>query len=359
MGAGVTRSEARRYRFRQVDVFTDRPLQGNALAVFPDAEGLSDDEMQALALEMNVSETCFVLPPTAAGTAEGADYRVRIFTPGRELPFAGHPAIGTAWVLADERRITLDLGATQVRQEVAIGVLPLRIDVREDGPERARRPAAVTMTQGTAEVLTVLEPEDIDELCEALEVSSEAIGWPDSGPSAGAGRSRTGRRRSRWSLPEDGESAATVAPAIISTGLPHLIIPFLDRAVMADVERDRREYVAEICQAYDCDSAALVGPGNSGTIADADVSVRIFDSDTFRIDADPATGAAAGPIAVFLGMLQVCRDRTFRLIVEQGVELARPSRLVAEVDFGADGAADEVRVSGGVVPVIEGWVTLP
>jgi trans-2,3-dihydro-3-hydroxyanthranilate isomerase len=210
------------------------------------------------------------------------------------------------------------------------------------------------MTQGEPEILTVFEAEEIDELCEALEVSSESIGWPDH-----PRRKRGGANRARWSSVGEGDSDATVAPAVISTGLPHLIVPFADRAVMADVDRERREYVSDICQAYYCDSAALVGPGSSGTIADADVSVRIFDSDAFRIEADPATGAAAGPIAIFLGMLEGCRNETYRLVIEQGVELGRPSRLVAEVDFGDTGTAEEVRVSGTVVPVIEGVVTLP
>jgi trans-2,3-dihydro-3-hydroxyanthranilate isomerase len=343
----------RRFRFRQVDVFTDRPLPGNPLAVFPDAAGLSDEEMQALAREMNISETCFVLQPTAGGAAERADYRVRIFTPGRELPFAGHPAVGTAWVLADEGRFALSPPVLDVRQEVAIGVLPLRIEIVTTG-DGGHGPGAVTMTQGSPEILTVLEPEEIDELCEALEVSTDAIGWPDHPWSA----RRTGQNRARWRNLSD-ETDATVAPAVISTGLPHLIIPFVDRAVMADVDRERREYVADLCQAYDADSAALVAPGTSGTITDADVSVRIFDSDTFRIDADPATGAAAGPIGVFLGMLHNARDETYRLVIEQGVELGRPSRLVAEVDFDNEATAEAVRVSGSVVPVIEGWVTLP
>src|SRR3954447_22637066 len=152
------------YRFVQVDVFTDRPLHGNPLAVFPDAAGLTDEEMQALAREMNISETCFVLEPSAEGAADGADYRVRIFTPGRELPFAGHPAIGTAWVLADEGRFDLREPATEVRQEVAIGVLPLKIGVQADDAAGNLSPAAVTMTQGAPEILTVFEAEEIDEL---------------------------------------------------------------------------------------------------------------------------------------------------------------------------------------------------
>src|SRR5918992_3739585 len=126
---------ARRLRFRQVDVFTDRPLAGNPLAVFLEAEGLGDTEMQALAREMNLSETTFVLPPTDEGRAAGANYRMRIFTPARELPFAGHPSIGTAWVQADEGRLGLPRdGVTEIRQELLAGVLPLSIETRDGHP---------------------------------------------------------------------------------------------------------------------------------------------------------------------------------------------------------------------------------
>ena len=91
----------------------------------------------------------------------------------------------------------------------------------------------------------------------------------------------------------------------------------------------------------------------------ADVTVRLFDAGELRIDADPATGAAAGPIAVFLGQLVPTRDDTYCVVIEQGTEVGRPSRLTAAADFDPDGAPVEVRVTGSVVPVIEGWVTLP
>src|SRR5688572_7632387 len=91
------------YRFYQIDVFTNQPFGGNPLAVFPNAEGLTDEDMQRLAKEMNLSETTFVFPPTVPG----ADYKVRIFTPASELPFAGHPVIGTQWLLAHIGRTKL------------------------------------------------------------------------------------------------------------------------------------------------------------------------------------------------------------------------------------------------------------
>ncbi|HXR27072.1 MAG TPA: PhzF family phenazine biosynthesis protein, partial [Candidatus Baltobacteraceae bacterium] len=199
----------RRYRFRQVDVFTDRPFAGNPLAVFPAAEGLSDGEMQAIAREMNLSETTFVLPVTAAGRAEGATYRMRIFTPGVELPFAGHPSIGTAWVLADERAFPLTEPVTDVRQEIPIGVLPLAIAVA-DG-----RPGVVTMTQGAPELRAALPPAELAGLAEALGVAVDALGWTDADGTV----HDTGR----------------VPPRVVTTGLPYLVVPFRDRAVLAGV----------------------------------------------------------------------------------------------------------------------------
>jgi len=307
-------------------------MHGNPLAVFLDADGLSDDEMQALAREMNLSETAFVLPPTEAGRAAGAAYRLRIFTPGMELPFAGHPSIGTAWVLADEGRFQLRRPRTRVHAELAIGVLPLSLEMLS--PTGV---GAVTMTQGSVEELHELDTDEVYELCEALEVPPSELGWRTGG---------SGRKK-------------RAIPAVISTGLPHLIVAIADRAVMADVDHQRRSYVAEICRSLGCDSAALVAPGSSGAIADADVCVRLFDAGALGIDVDPATGAAAGPIAVFLGRLAGARSTTHRVVIEQGAEVARPSRLVAEVDFGGDGRPGEVRVTGAVVPLIEGWVTLP
>ncbi len=329
----------RRFRFRTVDVFTDRPFRGNPLAVFPEADGLTDAEMQDIAREMNLSETSFVVPPTERGRADGADYRVRFFTPGLELPFAGHPSIGTAWLLADEGCFVLRSPETVVRQELPIGVLPLTLRLSDQGGSR-REPGAkpvigeVTMTQGAPELLQHLDEDQVNEICEALEVARETIGWP---------------------AVDDRD----VIPAIISTGLAHLVIPLRERALMDDIDRDRTDELAEICEELGVVSAAIVAPGGSGQIPDAEASVRLFDSSEMRIDVDPATGAAAGPIAVLLGQAGGVRGGTFRVVLEQGVEVGRPSRLVAEVDFTPDGHPAEVRVAGTVVPVMEGWLTLP
>src|SRR3989304_1287156 len=134
----------RSYDFWRVDVFAARPLEGNPLAVFPRAQGLSDTEMLAIAREMNLSETTFVVPPSSAG----ANYRNRIFTPGGEIPFAGHPSLGTAYVAAREGLVPRGEGTVTVHQEVGIGVLPIELSVRGGLVER------VVMTQGTPKLGT-------------------------------------------------------------------------------------------------------------------------------------------------------------------------------------------------------------
>src|SRR2546422_5968766 len=128
----------RSYDFWRVDVFANAPVEGNPLAVFPRAQGLTEREMLAITREMNISETTFVLPPTEAG----ANYRNRIWTPGGELPIAGHPSLGTAYVAAMEGIVPLSEGVVTVHQEVKIGVLPLDLHSRGGVVDR------VVMTQG-------------------------------------------------------------------------------------------------------------------------------------------------------------------------------------------------------------------
>jgi len=132
----------RSYDFWRVDVFAERPLEGNPLAVFPRAQGISDAEMLAITREMNISETTFIVPPTKPGS----NYRNRIWTPGGELPIAGHPSLGTAYVAAMEGIVPLSEGAVTIQQEVKIGVLPLELHTRGGVVER------VVMTQGTPSV---------------------------------------------------------------------------------------------------------------------------------------------------------------------------------------------------------------
>lgn len=145
-------------RFFKLDVFTDTPLKGNALAVFPNAEGLSGETMQAIAAEMNLSETVFVLP------SEVALRRLRIFTPRQELPLAGHPVVGT-WNLLSKLGVTerSEAGKITVMQELGVGILPVEIDFRNS------EPISVTMTQGEFKQGEPISAEDqVADLARAL-----------------------------------------------------------------------------------------------------------------------------------------------------------------------------------------------
>lgn len=326
---------SRRFRFRQVDVFTDRPLHGNPLAVFSDAEEMAEDEMQAVAREMMLSETTFVLPPTDEGRAAGADYRVRIFTPTVELPFAGHPLIGTAWTLADDGRFDLGGRRVEVRNEVPVGVLPVELHVTRTGDDI--RVGEVTITTAPPELIHRVPADELDELAETLEIRSADLRWPSMSE-------KGGQRR---------------APAVISCGLPYLVVPVSRLDLLADLDASHALAVARFAETYGADSAAFVAPGHSGPIADADVHVRVLSDPRTGTSEDAATGSAAGPVCIFLGYLAGRRGAAHRVVIEQGVEMGRPSRLVAEVDFGPDGEPTRARVTGAVVPVAEGWIDLP
>jgi trans-2,3-dihydro-3-hydroxyanthranilate isomerase len=328
-------ARGRQFRFVLVDVFTAGTTGGNPLAVFPEAAGLTDAEMQHFAREMNLSETTFVLPPTAEGAAAGADYRVRIFTPTMELPFAGHPAIGTAWALAADGRFALRTPELEVRQELAIGVLPLQLHVRGRG--LGAKVGEITMTQAQPELIYRVPADELLELAETLEIRPSDLRWPGH-------VEKGGQRR---------------VAAVISCGLPFLVVPFARLDLLADLAAEHGLMLARFAETYGADSAALVAPGTSGAVADADVHARMLTDPKTGIVEDPATGSAAGPIGVFLGYLAGRRDAAHRVVIEQGVEMGRPSRLVAEIDFDAGGEPTRSRVTGATRPVGEGWVTLP
>jgi trans-2,3-dihydro-3-hydroxyanthranilate isomerase len=325
---------ARALRFRQVDVFADRPLAGNPLAVFLDADGLTDAEMQGLAREMNLSETTFVLRPTPAGREAGASFRLRIFMPAIELPFAGHPVIGSAWVLADEGRLKYAGPSTVVRVELGVGTLPVELS-----SDPAGTVDLITMTQGEPQVLAVLGPEERTELVEALGISTADLGW----------------------IAPDGTAydAAAAPPSVVTTGFPYLVVPLRGTGVLGGLTAQRGASAAAlITPRYGTDSLALV-VGDATRTDEAAARVRVFCDPGTGILEDPATGSAAGPIGVVLGLLAGARATRRRLVIEQGVELGRPSRLEVLVDFGADGAPQLVRVAGRTVPILEGVAHLP
>jgi trans-2,3-dihydro-3-hydroxyanthranilate isomerase len=302
--------------FFQVDVFTDHVFGGNPLAVFPDADGLTSEQMQKLALEMNLSETTFVLAPTK----EGVDYKVRIFTPRHELPFAGHPVIGTHWVLANIGRTKLREPVTTVTFELGVGVLPASLYMKDGHVER------VVMTQGKPEFGAIID--DVEPLAHGLGTSKEAI--------IGSG----------------------CPVQVVSTGVPQLTVGMRSLADIAAMDLGRYDTATmnSLTSAFRLHlvtvfSREAVNPG-------VNVHVRCF-SPMMGIPEDPAGGSANGALGAYLvrhGLVDTTLE-TVAIRSEQGLEMGRPSFLDIEVDH-KDRVPHTVRVGGSVVPVIEGTITI-
>jgi trans-2,3-dihydro-3-hydroxyanthranilate isomerase len=303
------------YRFIQVDVFTDRPFGGNPLAVFPEAEGLTTEEMQRLAREMNLSETTFVLLPQAPG----ADFKVRIFTPAAELPFAGHPVVGTHWVLARLGRVELREPVTQVCFELGVGVLPA--DLHVAGGQVGR----VVMTQDRPTFHAVLE--DVTDLAAGLGLPPEAI-------------TETG-------LPVQ----------VVSTGLPQMMVPVRSLAEVQNLNPGHLNTSAlnRACHAVGAEQCVMVFTFETER-PEATVHVRMF-APLLGVPEDPATGSANGALGAYLVHHRAVpvTEPTVHIVSEQGAELGRPSTLYVEVDLSGEEPI-AVRVGGRVVLVAEGLV---
>jgi trans-2,3-dihydro-3-hydroxyanthranilate isomerase len=300
----------RAYRFVQVDVFTDRVFGGNPLAVFFDAHDLDDATMQAIACEMNLSESVFLLPPTRPEHAA----RLRMFTPAREVPFAGHPTIGTAWVLAAHGLLPPD--AREVILEEPIGPVPIRLE------GDLRRPSFVWLTDRPA-----------------------AFG-AEFDNRAGFARALTLAEHDL--LPD--------APIVVgSTGNPKLYIPVrdsatVDRAVL-DVPlllplfgTNPRQPVFVFAPDPDPAAGRVYG--------------RMFVPHISGVPEDPATGSAVGALAVYLvrhGLVQDTPQLT--IICEQGTRMGRQSFLHIRLSPG-NGDTRAIEVGGGTVPVLEGTLTV-
>ncbi|WP_433792269.1 PhzF family phenazine biosynthesis protein [Actinoplanes sp. CA-252034] len=277
-----------------VDVFTDRPFAGNPLAVVFGGADLGTDQMQALAREFNLSETVFLLPPVTAG----ATHRVRIFTPTSELPFAGHPSVGSA--VTAVRRGLLEPG--EVVQECGAGLLP------------------ITVTATGAATLTGASPTLGDPLDPAPLLAAAGLTAADLADGA--------------------------APRTAGCGLDWVFLP-VRREALARVRVDPR--AAEEAGCADLSVFAW-----SGTEAHA----RVFSS-TWTVDEDPATGSAALALGVWLvaaGLLPPEGVSTYR--IHQGAEMKRPSRLDCTVTASA-GAAVSTTVTGHVQPVATGTIAVP
>jgi trans-2,3-dihydro-3-hydroxyanthranilate isomerase len=309
-----------KYNFIQLDVFTDRAFAGNPLAVFPAADGITDEQMQQIAREMNLSETVFVLP----SDKEGVLRRLRIFTPGSELPFAGHPIVGTWNCLAREGLVAppeSGNGRVHLKHEVGIGVLPIEIDFKNGAP------VGVTMTQGK------------------FEIRGEIDDWQEQADIARA----LGLAR------EDLDESLPIQA--VSTGNTMLLVPVRSLADLGNC-RPNQNLLDEILERNDTfrgGTGCYAFTRETMEVGDARAHARFFVG--MGIGEDPATGSAAGPLGGYLVYHDATRvdpvEGDYKFVIEQGDFINRPSRIGLEVK-GEAGKVDEVRVSGQSVVVAKG-----
>ena len=294
-------AEPRRFSFVQLDVFSSRPFEGNSLAVFPDGRGLSDQHMQALAREMNLSETTFVLPRDPA-THRERGVRVRIFTVQEELPFAGHPTLGTAFALRGSG------GASEVVLELNVGRVPVRFE-QEPG-----QPVFGEMTQVEPKFGMIHDRETV----------VRAAGL------------------------RDGDIDPSLPIQTVSTGMPFTIVPLRG----LDVVRRLQVNLAS--------SSEYLQQSGGGkffyfvTRETIDPAARLHARMLFYGGEDPATGSAAGCATAWMVAHGVAQPDE-RVLIEQGIEMLRPSRIFVRASL-LDNRVVNVRVGGNAVEVLRGEV---
>ena len=286
-------------RYFILDVFTNQPLKGNPLAVVPDADGLSNETMLALAREFNLSETTFILKPSAPK----AERRVRIFTPALELPLAGHPVIGTWYLLAAEKMVATVEGWNTFHQEVLAGVLPVEILVERGIVSQVR------MTQAKPQYF-------------------EEIAGTSLAPALGVS-------------PSDLDPA--LSPQFVSTGMKQLMVPVRSREVLRrirpafiDLERLLAEHDSHLAYVFTQEGGVFHARS-------------YFAAGSFVVE-DPATGSAAGA----LGAYMYKRRGITNLQISQGIEMGRGASIHVEVAP----AGDLVKVGGTAVVIARGELNL-
>ncbi|MES2198098.1 MAG: PhzF family phenazine biosynthesis protein [Pseudomonadota bacterium] len=296
-------------RYITVDVFTDRAFGGNPLAVILDAGGLSTAQMQAIAREFNYSETTFVLPPRDPAH----DAQVRIFTVNREIPFAGHPNVGTAFVLAT----------------------------------RAARPPARLTFEEQAGLVAV----------EILQAQGTAVGAELTAP----------QPLTKSTTVSAAEAAACISltvadivsdrhpPQVVSVGLPFLVVEVASRAALARATADAAGF-AQIFPRVGSDAVYFYTRDVPSAEA-CDLQARMFHPGSSGLSEDPATGSATVAAAALLADLARERDGELKLRIGQGVDMGRPSLLLTRV-VKANGAIVSAHVGGRCVPMMEGTFRL-
>jgi trans-2,3-dihydro-3-hydroxyanthranilate isomerase len=292
------------YRYLHLDVFTDRPLEGNQLAVFTEPRGLGDDQMQRIAREMAFSETTFILPPESGG-----DVRMRIFTPGTELPMAGHPTVGSTFALAAEG--TIAPGRPDFVFELGIGATPV----------------ALEWDAGRLHFAWMTQP------------------LPRFGPTIGNLEGLAG------ALGVGPGEIAGAPPQMVSCGVPFLFVPLASRRAVDAVSVERQS-MARCCRDSGLDEAAVfvfTQERDQGA-GDEHVYSRML-APGLGVTEDPATGSASGPLGCYLlrhGL--VSRATAGRFLSLQGVAMRRPSRVHISIESDGD-RITRVRVGGQAVVI--------
>jgi trans-2,3-dihydro-3-hydroxyanthranilate isomerase len=289
------------HRFYTLDVFTTTRFQGNPLAVVTDGDGLSADQMLAIAREMNLSETVFVQKPTD----DRALARLRIFTTKEELKLAGHPVIGTWFLLAELGVVPAQDGGVHVLQQTGAGVLPVEIRFKDGRPQR------VTMTQ--------------------MEATFKASGIEKKKLTAALGLSAK-------------DLDSKLSPEFVSTGIYNLMVPLRNRAALGKIQMN----IAELARLFGKQAALAYcfAIGNNHSIWSRGMM-------PWGLYEDAATGSAAGSLGAYL----VKHGRVgagHTLNITQGVEMGRPSQI--EVEVTQSGKKLTPRVSGAAVKVFEGVI---
>ena len=306
----------RTYEFVQLDVFARAPLAGNPLAVFADARGLSDSEMQALAREMNLSETTFVLPRDPAIEAREGK-KVRIFTVSEELPFAGHPTLGTALHLYATQPTDHLPTSDEITLDLKVGKIPVRFDPDPENAGRERVDGHVfgEMRQRDPEFGTTLSREEVTRVIGvgADEIASE---WPVQ---------------------------------VISTGFPFAIVPFRNPQTLANLKYSFAQGV-DFLERCDARFFYFICPKRHED--QLEVRARMI----FYGGEDPATGAAAGCAASWMVRNGIAKSDE-QALIRQGVEIGRPSEIFVRATRKGDHVTN-VRVGGYAAEVLRGAVTL-
>jgi trans-2,3-dihydro-3-hydroxyanthranilate isomerase len=301
-----------KFKYLTADVFTDVPFGGNQLAIFPDARGIPEHRLQDVTREFNFSETTFVYPPDDPSHTR----RVRIFTPAAEIPFAGHPTVGTAHVLAAIGEIPLTGNVTKIVFEEKVGLVPVEIRAKDGVPVFAQLTTAMLPEQGPpcpdrATLAKVLGLDVADILDDA------------------------------W------------APQSFTTGLPFLFVPLVSIEAVARARLRLEPWGSAFEGAWAKDIFVFTMGGER---PGSDVHARMFGPGV-AVPEDPATGSACASLAGYLAPRSGQRDGTLRWMVEQGFEMGRPSMLEVETDV-SGGRPTAVRVGGSTVLVCEGVMSI-